>query len=730
MKNHYPNYTLNEINRKIASMIAMNPFTPNVSSSRGAMFTGNLGQWLVVNGLTPCRIYEGIETMYGEATFSQGFDRDVEIIKVIYRYPDAGKPGCPAKHNPSTLVIFSDYETQEIGCLELTDYHSTHQHFGFRWKKNEEAYEKLHPRSLIPAETVLNKSPCVADNGAYMTGLDVNVVFNSDVATTEDGVKVSEEFVSKIVPKGYGTLVIEFGKSHFPINLYGSYNDAEDYRILPNVGDKIHSDGLLMCLRRHDDITNVVNMNMHSICKPDYFFDRKKYADGDARIVDIVVERNKSINIPPMPVGTDKQLMWYWEADNHYYRKILDAYWTLTMDSKGRDRKLKISPEFQNLLVRAIHRAGYFYRPDTMRRPERTPENKDLDDVRSEYRGAPLDAWRVTVVYETQSIPNVGFKITDKHGGKGVIVRVTPTEDMPIDEDGNRVHIIMDDLSTTRRINPGRFYEQYINSSGSALTMKLRKELGIQKTDETTKADIMRLVDDLSDQQIEDAYAQLFGFYEIVSPPMAEILERDFNRIEDKARHVGEVLWDGVYVYYPLDNPVHRPTQIRLLKEKYPAHKTSLTFRGYDGKMVTTKNKMLVGSMYFMVLEKTAEDWNAVASAKLQVHGTPARLNKFDKHSAPGSQNVTKTLGESEVRSIAAYCGGDVVADLSDINNNPIAHKAQYRAILTADKPTDIEASVDRKAIPKGGHRARTYLEHNMLCAGYRFTCEPPKDDE
>lgn len=303
---------------------------------------------------------------------------------------------------------------------------------------------------------------------------------------------------------------------------------------------------------------------------------------------------------------------------------------------------------------------------------------------------------------------------------------------MPIDENGERVHLVMNDLSTTNRINPGRFYEQYINSSAAGIARQLRKWCGIPADElrDMNARDIYdALISRFSDEELSTKYAYVFGFYEIVSPPMAAKCEKLHAGARKQAEHLASLIDDGFYINFPLNNPVHRPTMIRLLKKHYPVQKTRLTYRGYDGKMITTRNDILVGSMYFLVLEKTAEDWNSVASAKLQVHGTPARLTKFDKDSAPGRQNVTKALGEAEVRSIAAYCGGDVVAELCDINNNPVAHKAQYRSVLTADHPTDIAASVDRKEIPKGGHRARMFLNHNMLCAGRRFAHELGPED-
>lgn len=404
---------VNEIDSNLGSMGALNQFMPNVSASRGVMFTGNLGQWLVVNGLTPRRLYTGCEPEYGKATFSQGFDNDVEIIKVIPRYPEAGSRGYPIRANPTTVVIFEDYDTKEIGVLTLTEFHSTHQHFGFRYKEDREIFEKLVPGAAIPAGTKVRDSPSVCKNGNYMFGLETNVMYCSDPAVIEDGIKVSEAYLERIIPTGYGTLTVDFGKSHFPINLCGS---PEEYKIVPNIGEKINSSGLLMCLRKHDNVTNVVNMNINSVCMPDYIYDRKKYAVADARIVDIKVSRNTNISIPPMPVGMEEQLMRYWEADNVFYRKILDVYWGLASGPHGRGMNMRTSPEFHSLVVESIHRCGIDYRPAGL--VNHRGGGLETMDVRSEYRGVPLDAWRVEITYEHRSIPTVGYKLTNMMGGR------------------------------------------------------------------------------------------------------------------------------------------------------------------------------------------------------------------------------------------------------------------------------------------------------------------------
>lgn len=304
---------------------------------------------------------------------------------------------------------------------------------------------------------------------------------------------------------------------------------------------------------------------------------------------------------------------------------------------------------------------------------------------------------------------------------KGVIVSVVPDEEMPVDENGNRVELIMDDLSTTRRLNPARFYEQYINAASRDIVKRINKRLGF---DPSTMSKAM-IRDFFSAEhripKLWEEFNYLLGYYQIVSPHMYQIMSEEFTE-SDVIRHMISVCTEGIYLYFPTNNPVDRPDMIRQIHKHYPPFITPVTFTNMAGEKVTTKAPVLIGSMYFMVLEKTAEDWSAVSSAKRSHYGTTARLTNYDKYSAPGRQQPTKTIGESEARLLAAAVGGDPTADLMDISNNPLAHKAMQRAVLTADRPTDIPVALDRKEIPKGGHRPLSFVKHLFECSGKTFS--------
>lgn len=704
----------NELYPQLISLSSLNPTKAHDSSPREVMFTGNLNQFLTISGSTPRRLQTGVERRFGETTPSIRFDCAAEIIRLIARYPRGIGQGA-IRYNPSTIVLYENQETKEIGMLDVARFHCSHQHFGFEYKTTD-VYENLLPGSCIEEGTIIADSPNVREDGQYMFGLETNVAYMSDNSVIEDGIKVSDAYLKRITPTGFGTRIISFGANHYPINLYGT---EQQYKPFPDIGDHVRTDGLLFALREHDPLLSVVNMTPKALLTPDYIYDRKTYAEPDAVIVDIKVERNTNPKIPRMPVGMDEQLYKYYNADTVFYKKILDEYYALLKERRG---GLKLDPLFHGLVVEAIDRLGsdYVYKDKWS-----NMEKLDALKVNKLFRNAPLDEWRVVITYKYHSVPAEGFKLTDCHGGKGVICSVVPEADMPIDENGNRVEVIMDDLSTTRRLNPGRFYEQYFNAASRDVSRRVRQMFGMDAV-RPTEDEIDAFFGTVkNDETINKVWDYLMGYYKIISPIMVEKLNSpEYQVTGGPDAHLRAVLKDGIYIHFPAHNPIDRVDAVRQIQKHYPPFITPVTFRGMKGDMVTTKKPVLIGSMYFLVLEKTAEDWSAVASAKTHHYGTTARLTNYDKNSAPGRQNPVKTIGEAESRLMAATIGGDVVAELMDQTNNPVAHRAILRSILTADKPTDIDHVLDRDVVKMGGHRAIAYLQHLYACSGKELTRE------
>ncbi|MEX2006971.1 MAG: DNA-directed RNA polymerase subunit beta [Candidatus Saccharimonadales bacterium] len=67
----------------------------------------------------------------------------------------------------------------------------------------------------------------------------------------------------------------------------------------------------------------------------------------------------------------------------------------------------------------------------------------------------------------------VGDKLGGRHGNKGVIARILPIEDMPFNDDGVPVDIILNPLGVPSRMNIGQLFETHLGMAARALGIKV-----------------------------------------------------------------------------------------------------------------------------------------------------------------------------------------------------------------------------------------------------------------
>lgn len=688
------NGSANELSPDLLGVASLNPGDQHDSSSRKQMFHTHLGQALHVKDCTPRRLQTGMEREYGRYTFNITMPCDASIIRILDKYPQTYGTG-GINENPMTVVVYEDIDTKTVGVLELTRFHSIHQNFGYRYNYRP-ITSKLYPGAHIAKDTVIAASPSITEEGDYMYGAETEVAFMSLPAVIEDGVIASESYVRRLTTKAYGNRIVQWGKEFYPLNLYG---DDDNYKPFPDIGETIRADGLLFALRPYDPLLGPVEMSRSGTQEPDYIYDRLTYAEPEARVVDVIVHHDPG-GRGQTPVGMEAQPAKYSRASNTFYAALVDEWRRMR---RQRKEHLKITPAFQRLLVEAL---------------ADTAESGGQRVVRR-HKMQPLDEWRVEIVLEYDLVPTIGFKLTDAHGGKGVICDIMKDEDMPVDSQGNRAELIMDGHSTIKRMNIGRMYEQYYNACGRSVSAGIRRMFGFGFHDVLSDKDIKLAVTDNPDV-VKEAYERLLDFYHTVSPPMYQAI-REVEDGEYIPDHVGNVLRDGIYLWVPTNNPKPSPDIVKDLRKKYPPVHGPVTYRGRSGQVVTTTDKILIGSMYILLLDKTGGSWQGVASSKLQHFGIPARLTNLDKYSEPGRMQPVRIMGESEVRLFVATIGPEATADIIDQSNNPRVHKAITSNILQAPTPTNMERIIDRTKYPMGSGRPVVFVRHVLECGGVEF---------
>lgn len=383
----------NQMNSKWLAACGLNPFHQHDSSSRTVMLASHVGQMLVINGSTARNLQSGMEREFGKYTFKVEMPCNGVILDIIYRYPATLGQDSIAE-NPHTIVIYEDIDTKEIGILNLVDYCSNHQYFGFKYAK-QPGISQLRINNTIAKGTIFLDSPSITNEGDYKYGIEANVAYMSHPACAEDGIVVSDALLPKLGFKTYESRVVEWGKKKFALNLYG---DKTNYKPFPDIGDVVRPDGLLMALRSFDPPElAVVEQSVNSTRTVDYTFDSTVYANGPGgRIIDIRVNHDLA-DANHADVHMDGQVQKYDKARRLFYSKILDTWKKLKY---RRGDALQITPEFHQLVVQA----------------QSVMSEGGKQRVTKLFRKAPLDTYRVEFIIEYDITPNIGFKITNLHG--------------------------------------------------------------------------------------------------------------------------------------------------------------------------------------------------------------------------------------------------------------------------------------------------------------------------
>ena len=121
-----------------------------------------------------------------------------------------------------------------------------------------------------------------------------------------------------------------------------------------------------------------------------------------------------------------------------------------------------------------------------------------------------------------------GDKMAGRHGNKGVISEIVPVEDMPYDESGNPVDIVLNPLGVPSRMNVGQILETHMGAAAKGIGNKIDELIRAQaKAEELRKfldqvynrnATIKEDLDSLTNQEILNLANNLRGGLPIATP--------------------------------------------------------------------------------------------------------------------------------------------------------------------------------------------------------------------
>lgn len=394
----------NEYDPRLIGIDAINPLPGSTSASRMVMFSNHMSQRPTISKPNKRRVTSGLDLYLSEGTYSIKFPCDCTIISIVERYP-RGIDIHSIKFNPETIIIYQNLDNNEIGYLSVPYYRSNHTYFGFKYKLNNN-YKRIYEGARIEKGTIIADSPQVTDDGFYRYGIELNTCFMSHPAGSEDGILVCEDILERMGISVFETRVVEFGSESFPLNIYSDNPDI--YKPFPEIGDYIHSSGILMALRDFNINFNPGDFSIYDIMEIDHIFDRCTYVRGpgdnvigSGKIIDIKLYYDGEILDSPYTHLFIK----YSENLKNFYNRLLDIENRLRKEHKKLygENNLRITPQLQTLLVMA-----------NAMKQDAIPGQKLI----KHYKNSQLDTYRIEFTIEYNVIPDMGFKLTGTSGNR------------------------------------------------------------------------------------------------------------------------------------------------------------------------------------------------------------------------------------------------------------------------------------------------------------------------
>ena len=96
-----------------------------------------------------------------------------------------------------------------------------------------------------------------------------------------------------------------------------------------------------------------------------------------------------------------------------------------------------------------------------------------------------------------------GDKMAGRHGNKGVVSRIMPVEDMPYDENGNPVDIVLNPLGVPSRMNIGQVLETHLGMAAKGLGDKINNMLRTQASIAQLREFLDKIYNQVGGEQVD-----------------------------------------------------------------------------------------------------------------------------------------------------------------------------------------------------------------------------------
>ena len=249
-----------------------------------------------------------------------------------------------------------------------------------------------------------------------------------------------------------------------------------------------------------------------------------------------------------------------------------------------------------------------------------------------------------------------GDKMAGRHGNKGVISVIKPVEDMPYDENGDTVDIVLNPLGVPSRMNVGQVLETHMGMAAKGLGVKIDAMIKAQ----SKAAEIRKFL-----QEIYDVGDTVYGT-DLKELSDGEVLELASN------------LRKGVPIATPVFDGAHE-VELKKMLTLAGLSDTGQTVL-YDGRSGDKFDRpVTVGYMYMLKLNHLVDD-------KMHARSTGSYSLVTQQPLGGKAQFGGQRFGEMEVWALEAYGAAYTLQEMLTVKSDDVAGRTKmYKNIVDGD---------------------------------------------
>ncbi|MFL2855051.1 MAG: DNA-directed RNA polymerase subunit beta [Pseudohongiellaceae bacterium] len=248
-----------------------------------------------------------------------------------------------------------------------------------------------------------------------------------------------------------------------------------------------------------------------------------------------------------------------------------------------------------------------------------------------------------------------GDKMAGRHGNKGVISVIMPVEDMPNDDNGEPVDIVLNPLGVPSRMNVGQILETHLGAASKGLGEKIGKLLDTQKK----VTEVRKLVTEVYNK-------------------IGQRTENIKSLVEEELFELADNLRDGV----PMATPVFDGAAETEIKEmlSLAGMDESGQVTLFDGRTGDAFDRpVTVGIMYMLKLNHLVDD-------KMHARSTGSYSLVTQQPLGGKAQFGGQRFGEMEVWALEAYGAAYTLQEMLTVKSDDVAGRTKmYKNIVDGD---------------------------------------------